>query len=62
MLPSLKNLLYVFSHIPFVFAFGAYEPKEGDLYFQSLPRNAVVNAIEGLGVSLFALRNSRSKG
>ena len=48
---SLKNLLFVFSFFPLVFAFGAYEPKEGDLYFQSLPRNAVIDAIEGASES-----------
>jgi len=53
-LSSLKNLLFVFSLIPLVFAFGAYEPKEGDLYFQSLPRNAVVNAIEGASESPYS--------
>jgi len=50
----LKNLLFVFSFIPLVFAFGAYEPKEGDLYFQSLPRNAVINAIEGASESPYS--------
>jgi hypothetical protein len=51
---SLKNLLFVFSLFPIVFAFGAYEPKEGDLYFQSLPRNAVIDAIEGASESPYS--------
>ena len=50
----MKTLLFLFSLIPHVFAFGAYEPKEGDLYFQSLPRNAVVNAIEGASESPYS--------
>ena len=50
----MKNLVFVFSFIPLVFAFGSYEPKEGDLYFQSLPRNAVINAIEGASESLYS--------
>ena len=50
----MKTLLFLFSLIPLVFAFGAYEPKEGDLYFQSLPRNAVVNAIEGASESPYS--------
>ena len=50
----MKSLLFLFSLIPHVFAFGAYEPKEGDLYFQSLPRNAVVNAIEGASESPYS--------
>ncbi len=50
----MKNLLFVLSLIPLVFAFGVYEPKEGDLYFQSLPRNAVVNAIEGASESPYS--------
>jgi len=50
----LKKLLFVFSLFPLVFAFGAYEPRVGDLYFQSLPRNAVIDAIEGASESPYS--------
>ena len=50
----LKNLLIVSSLFPILFVAGAYEPRVGDLYFQSLPRNALVNAIEGASESPYS--------
>ena len=51
---GLKAQLFVFFIIQNLLSLGAYQPKEGDLYFQSLPRNAVVNAIEGASESPYS--------
>ena len=51
---GLKAQLFVFFIIQNLLSLGAYQPKEGDLYFQSLPRNAVVNAIEGASDSPYS--------
>ena len=51
---ELKAQLFVFFIIQNLLSLGAYQPKEGDLYFQSLPRNAVVNAIEGASESPYS--------
>ena len=50
----MKAQLFVFFIIQNLLSLGAYQPKEGDLYFQSLPRNAVVNAIEGASESPYS--------
>ena len=50
----MKAQLLVFFIIQNFLSLGAYQPKEGDLYFQSLPRNAVVNAIEGASESPYS--------
>jgi hypothetical protein len=50
----LKKLLIVSTLFPILFIAGAYEPRVGDLYFQSLPRNALVNAIEGASESPYS--------
>ena len=51
---GLKAQLFVFFIIQNLLSLGAYQPREGDLYFQSLPRNAVVNAIEGASESPYS--------
>ena len=51
---GLKAQLFVFFIIQNLLSLGAYQPKEGDLYFQSLPRNAGVNAIEGASESPYS--------
>jgi hypothetical protein len=50
----LKAQLFVFCILQSLLCLDAYELKEGDLYFQSLPRNAVVNAIEGASESPYS--------
>ena len=50
----MKAQFFLFFILHSLFCSDAYEPKEGDLYFQSLPRNAVVNAIEGASESLYS--------
>ena len=50
----MKAQLFVFCILQSLLCLDAYEPKVGDLYFQSLPRNAVVNAIEGASESTYS--------
>jgi len=50
----LKPQLFAFLISQNFLSLGAYQPEEGDLYFQSLPQNAVVNAIEGASESPYS--------
>jgi hypothetical protein len=50
----LKYFLFVQSLFLVSLAHGTYEPRVGDLYFQSLPRNAVIDAIEGASESPYS--------
>lgn len=45
---TLVIILYLATLVPVILAHWNYRPREGDIIFQSLPRNKLVDAIEGV--------------
>jgi hypothetical protein len=46
--------VFVYSRVPAIYNYFKYEPQEGDVIFQSLPHNDLVDAIEGISHSPYS--------
>jgi len=58
--------VFLITRLPLLYAYASYSPQEGDVVFQSLPHNDLVDAIEGITHSPWShcgvvLRNDRDQ-